>query len=176
MQTFKLIPYPSGQIPNIDIIGEIERIENQLSIHYAVQGDIRNILLPSKATSTRKDDLWKATCFEFFFAIPDLPEYWEANMSPLGAWNVYHMDAYRRIGFCEETKIQELPFDFRKADDKYLLDVSMHLSPVLQASQKIQVGITAIIQTTGGNETYWALTHLGAQADFHLRESFILPV
>ena len=175
MQTFKLIPYPLTQIPNISIAGELERIENQLSIHYTVQGDIENILLPeSSASAARQDDLWKATCFEFFFAIPNSPEYWEANISPSNAWNFYHMDAYRRIGFREETRTQQLPFEFQKTDGKYLLDVSMNLGPILYVEQKIQVGITAIIQTTDGNEAYWALAHPGSQADFHLRESFII--
>jgi hypothetical protein len=176
VQDFELIPYPADQIPNIRIAVDIERIENQLSILYAVKGDIDEILLPKPSASMRQDDLWKATCFEFFLAIPDQPEYWEFNMSPPSAWNIYHMDAYRRIGFHEEIKIQQLPFDFQKVDDEYLLNVSMGLSPVLQASQKIQVGITAIIQTMDGNETYWALAHPGPQADFHLRESFIISI
>ena len=176
MQTFKLIPYPSTQIPNISITGELERIENHLSIHYVVQGDIENILLPKSSLSSRQDDLWKATCFEFFFALPDSPEYWEVNMSPSSAWNVYRMDAYRRIGFREETAIEQLPFEFQKVDDKYLLSVSMDLTQILQEGQNIQVSITAIIQTQGGNETYWALVHPGAQADFHLRDSFIISL
>ena len=183
MQDFELNPYPADQIPNIRIGGHLERKENQLSICYMVGGDIDEILLPKPAASTRQDDLWKATCFEFFFALPNLPEYWEANMSPSGAWNVYHMAAYRRISFREETNIQQLPFDFQKLDAKgpiniylYLLEASMNLSPVLQASQKIQLGITAIIQTKDGTETYWALTHPGTQADFHLRASFMIEL
>lgn len=104
-------------------------------------------------------------------------------MSPSGAWNIYHMDAYRRIGFREEVAIQSLPFEFQLVDIKYpadfytyLLDVSLDLTPLLPAEQKIQVGITAIIQSKDGNETYWALAHPGPQADFHLRESFIISI
>ncbi len=174
MPGFELLPYPADHIPNIHVAVDIERNENQLSLLYGVKGAIDNILLPKPSVSTRQDDLWKATCFEFFFALPDAPDYWEANLSPSGAWNFYHMDAYRRIGFREETAIQSLPFEFRKADDKYLLNVSMNLMPILPAEQKILASITAIIQTKDGNETYWALAHPGPQADFHLRESFII--
>jgi hypothetical protein len=40
----------------------------------------------------------------------------------------------------------------------------------------LEIGITAIIQTTDSYETYWALTHPAPFADFHLRESFILAL
>ncbi len=79
MPGFKLIPYPADHIPNISIAVDIERSENQLSILYEVKGAIESILLPEPSTPTRQDDLWKATCFEFFFAIPDQPEYWECD-------------------------------------------------------------------------------------------------
>ncbi len=181
MPGFELIPYPADHIPNIRIAVDIERNENQLSLLYGVKGAIDNILLPEPSIPTRQDDLWQATCFEFFFALPDAPDYWEANLSPSGAWNLYHMDAYRRIGFRQETAIQQLPFEFRKLDARgpidiymYLLEASLNLSPMLPASQKLLVSITAIIQTLDGNETYWALAHPGPQADFHLRESFTI--
>jgi hypothetical protein len=177
MQVFKLTPFPSKTIPNIKISGEIIRAENNLFIHYEVNGDTDAILLSAKAsTPSRTDDLWKATCFEFFLAIPNQPAYWEFNMSPSGDWNVYRIDAYRRVGFREETAFNQLPFVLREMDSKLTLDISMDLSPILQPQQTVRVGITAIIQTVDGNETYWALAHPGTQADFHLRESFILEL
>ena len=177
MQTFKLIPYPADNPPKITITSELIRSDTNFFIHYEVDGEIERVLLPAKSSSpSRTDDLWKATCFEYFIAFPLQPKYWEFNMSPSGDWNIYKMDAYRRIGFREETAFTKLPFVFRKSDIKLSLDISMDLSPIIQAQQKIQVGITAIIQTTDGNETYWALVHPGEQADFHLRESFILSM
>ena len=97
-------------------------------------------------------------------------------MSPSGAWNVYHMDTYRRVGFREESAIRQLPFEFQKTNNEFLLDVSIDLTSLVQAKQKIQVSITAIIQAMDGNETYWALAHPSSQADFHLRESFIISI
>ena len=175
-KTFSLISYPAPNPPAIEITGIATRQEDHLSIHYDVRGDVEIIHFPAFATPARKDDLWKATCFEFFLTIPDLPEYWEFNMSPSSEWNVYRMDAYRRIGFREETAISQLPFDFRKDNNGYTFDVSVDMSPIIQSEQNIQIGITAIIQTKDGDETYWALVHPGKQADFHLRESFILEI
>jgi hypothetical protein len=176
MQPFKLIPYPSGPNPNIRIRGELERIENRLSIFYRIQGDVDNILLPKPSAATRQDDLWKATCFEFFLAIPSQPPYWEFNMSPSGDWNVYVMDAYRQVNMRAERAFTQLPFTFSKTRDTILLEVSIGLNLIVQPESRLQIGITTIIQTNGGNESYWALAHPGIQADFHLRDGFLLQV
>lgn len=177
MRTFKLIPYPADNLPKISITGELIRSDNNFFIRYEVDGEIDRVLLPAKSSSpSRIDDLWKATCFEFFIAIPNQPEYREFNMSPSGDWNVYKMDGYRRVGFREETAFKQLPFVLRETGSQLSLDISVDLSPILNPQQKVQVGITAIIQTVDGREFYWALAHPGSQADFHLRDGFTLFV
>ena len=173
-KTFKLIPYSAPNIPAIEIKGTVARTDNHIALHYVVRGDhVENILFPPPSpVPTRKDDLWRATCFEFFIAIQDQPQYWEFNMSPSGNWNVYAMDAYRQVNMRAELAFTQLPFEFRKTNDEVLLDISVDLNPILQSEQSLQIGVTTIIQTNDSNETYWALAHLDAQADFHLRESF----
>ena len=180
MQRFALIPFPADHLPQIRIRGEIERIKNRLSIHYSVTDEIDSILLPELSEfPSRKHDLWKATCFEFFVAFKDQPRYWEFNLSPSTDWNVYAMDAYRQVNMREETGFPQLPFEFVGTDGKLSLDVSVDLSPILQRDSILQFGIAAIIQNQDRNETYWALSHPGApttQADFHLRESFVIEL
>jgi len=174
-QSFSLIPFPAPNLPDIAITGNVSRRNNLLALHYSLAGDIDGILLPSTSEHpSRKDDLWKATCFEFFLALRDQPEYWEFNMSPCGDWNVYHMDAYRRVGFREETSIQRLQFEVKREAGRFTLNAAVDLHPLVQQTQSLEIGITTIIQTKDGNETYWALAHPAPQADFHLRESFIL--
>ena len=169
MTSFRLIPFGEDNIANIEITGEINRRDNHLSIRYKINGYIEQILFPTPSRSpSRKGDLWKATCFEFSITIPDQPQYWEFNMSPSGDWNVYVMDQYRRVGFREEKAVTELPFQFTFPN----LEATINLTPLFQTIQHLQVSVTAIIQTKDGNETYWALTHPGPQADFHLREGF----
>jgi hypothetical protein len=176
-QSFALIPFPASNLPALAITGRISHQNHVLSLHYSLDGNTGAILLPSASLNpSRKDELWKATCFEFFLGIKDQPGYWEFNMSPSGDWNVYRMDAYRRIGFREETGIPHLPFEFKTDSEKYILNVSVDLRPIIQHGQELQMGITAIIQTKDGAESYWALVHPAAEADFHLRESFILPL
>jgi hypothetical protein len=173
-KSFALIPYPAENIPSIKITGTVARQGNILSVHYFIHGGIENILLPKLSTSSRQDDLWKATCFEFFIAIKDQPQYWEFNMSPSSKWNVYAMDAYRQINMREEVAFSQLPFEFKKNDNEITLDISVDLNPIIQPETILHMGVTTIIQTNDHNETYWALAHPGPHADFHLRDSFVL--
>ncbi len=172
---FSLVPFPDVHIPEIAISGKIARQKNTLSVYFSITGKTEQILFPEPtAHAARKDDLWKATCFEFFIAIPHKPFYWEFNMSPSGDWNIYHMDAYRRVGFREETRIQRLPFSVRKKPGYISLESSVELSSIISTEHPIEVGITSVIHGNDGQETYWALAHPNPRPDFHLRESFIL--
>ncbi len=177
MQPFILIPFPSNDLPDINITGEIERTEDQLSVRCHVKGDIISITIPELAkVPMRKDDLWKRTCFEVFIAPEGQTQYWEFNMSPSGNWNVYHMDAYRQVNMREEVLFTTLPFTFHKTDDELNLNISINLSYILPLDQKLNIGVTAIIQTFDGSESYWALTHPGTQADFHIRDGFTIQL
>lgn len=173
-RTFSLIPFPAPDIPEITITGTIARRENVLTVHYSLTGKIETILFPDRsALPARKDELWTATCFEFFLAIKDQPQYWEFNMSPSGDWNIYHMDAYRRVGFREETSIERFQFEVRKEPGSFSIDAVADLSPLIGNTTPLEAGITSVIQTRDGAETYWALAHPMPEADFHLRESFL---
>jgi len=173
-QSFSLIPFPTLKIPTIAITGKVSRQEDRIALHYALAGNIEDIFVPPASPSfSRKHELWKTTCFEFFLAIKNQPQYWEFNFSPSGDWNVYHMDAYRRVGFREETSIQRMEFEMQPKANIIFVNTAVDLSPIINESQLLEIGITAIIQTKEDHETYWALLHPGPQADFHLRESFV---
>jgi len=177
LKTFALVPYKAQQLPALEFTGTVTRLVNHLSIHYVVSGDIINILLPTPTDSpVRKHDLWRTTCFEFFIAIQDQPCYWEFNMSPSGNWNVYAMDAYRQVNMREEVAFTQLPFEFRKTNDEVTLDITVDLNPIIQSETILEIGVTSIIQTNDGNESFWGLAHPGLQADFHLRNSLILEM
>jgi len=173
VQSFTLVPFPAKDLPNLGIACKVERIDNQLSLRYEIKGDIEEVILPEPSNPpARKDDLWRATCFEIFLALQDKPHYWEFNMSPSGDWNAYRMDAYRRVGFQEERLIRKAEVKIRKQSGKFVLNTNIDLMLLFQKEQVLEAGITAVIQTTQGTESYWALVHTGQQADFHLRESF----
>lgn len=175
--TFSLIPFPALNIPAVSLTGAVLLQDNILTVHYSLNGNLEEILVPPASSQpSRKDELWTATCFEFFLAVKDQPGYWEFNMSPSGNWNVYRMDAYRRIGFRTEKEFPQLPFETKRELNEFSLDISVDLRHIFQPGEEGKMGITAILQTKYRQETYWALSHPGPQADFHVRESFILPL
>ena len=174
---FTLSPFPAPNLPAILLTGTVLLQQTHLALHYSLTGDTEEIMMPPASLHpSRKDELWKATCFEFFLAVKDQPGYWEFNMSPSGDWNVYRMDAYRKIGFRPETGFLQLPFEMKQGVNGYLLEVAADLTAILPPGEKLEMGITAILQTKDGHESYWALSHPGPQADFHVRESFILSL
>jgi hypothetical protein len=175
MAAFDLIPYPAENLPQIKITGDIERTGTQISALYTLRGEINSILLPTPSIPpTRKHDLWKATCFEFFIAPAGQPQYWEFNLAPSGNWNVYHMDDYRQVNMREEEKATSLPFTFQKTNTQINLEISVNTASFLPSTQKLEVGIAAIIQSYDEVETYWALAHPNPQADFHHRNGFTI--
>jgi len=174
---FSLIPFPDTPVPDITINGKILRQNNLLTVQYTLTGSLEDIFLPSPSVDpTRKLELWKATCLEFFLAVKDSPDYWEFNLAPSGDWNVYHMDAYRRIGFREETSIQQLQIETDKAPNAFRLNAAVDMNPLIRVGQILEVGIAAVIQNRVESETYWALMHPAPEADFHLRGGFILAL
>jgi hypothetical protein len=175
--SFELVPLPDSKIPEIKITGSVAREGNELTVKYSLSGKIDDILFPAlNLRPGRKRALWLATCFEFFLAFPGQPQYWEFNLSPSGDWNAFRMDSYRQVGFREEELIQSPRLDIRNGTNCFQLQAVTDLTPILGQEELIQVGITSVIKGCDGHETYWALTHLASQADFHLRESFSLQL
>ena len=174
---FSLIPFSAQKAPHISISGMVRRKKNIFSVHYSITGNLGEIVFPLPIeNATRKDDLWRTTCFEFFLAIKGLPKYWEFNLSPSGDWNVYAMDAYRQVNMREETRIQRLQFKLLKDVERFALETELDLSPILQEDVCIEAGITCVIKTKDGKESYWALIHAHPEADFHVRSSFVLEI
>ncbi|WP_414517828.1 DOMON-like domain-containing protein [Nostoc sp. PCC 9305] len=176
-QTFSLQPFPCYEsFPNLKITGNISRNANQLTICYNLGSDLKEIaIVPPSNAPSRKYELWEDTCFEFFLGIKDSVRYWEFNLSPAGHWNVYRFEGYRQ-GMQEETAFEKLPFNVHNQADALVLALDVDLNKIVSANQGIEIGITTVIKNIDGNVSYWALTHKGEEADFHLRDSFIVEL
>lgn len=175
-QTFSLQPFPSAEIlPDVKITGDISRQDNLLVINYQLVGDLKQIIIPQLSnTPVRKHELWQDTCFEFFLGIQNSQRYWEFNLSPAGHWNVYRFDGYRQ-GMQEETAFTSLPFNIEQKTDTLTLILHLDLQQIITiVEQTLEIAVTTVIKNRDGEVSYWALTHGGAEADFHLRESFII--
>jgi hypothetical protein len=172
-QNFSLEPFPiDGPLPSCQITGSVTRRGDTVSIHYNLRGDLAELVIPAPADlPARRHGLWEGTCVEFFFGVKGQPRYWEFNLSPAGHWNVYGFAGYRQ-GMAEETAITSLPVGVQRRPDSLLVAVELAVDWIVTADQALAVGIAAVIQLAGGGLTYWALTHLGPQPDFHRRDSF----
>lgn len=123
----------------------------------------------------RKDDLWKQTCFEVFWNYQD-SKYLELNVTPEGQWNLYHFENYRN-GMKVFENIQMLQMKSKRIGTNYDLEVSMNIPDMMfvDSGLKSQISATAVLLTDLGTE-YWAIHHAGPRPDFHLQESFVIPL
>lgn len=176
-QTFTLQPFLTAEtLPDIKIAGNISRNANQFAINYQLTGDLEKIIIPTFLdTPQRKHELWQYTCFEFFIGIKNSQRYWEFNLSPMGHWNIYRFDSYRQ-GIQEETAFTALPFHVQHQSDSLVLSLNFALDKIISNEQLIDVAITTVIKQQNHHVSYWALTHQGVEADFHLRDSFMIEL
>lgn len=176
MSNFSLIPFASDALPKIEIVGNIDRVDNILSIEYQLLGDLDSVAIASPAVApSRKFELWEATCFEFFIGVLGDRNYWEFNLSPSGDWNVFHLDNYRQ-GLRDETVFTTLPFDIDRSANSLTLKLGFDLSQILSIDRQLEVSVTTVIRSTQDELSYWALKHCGEEADFHLRDSFVIKL
>jgi hypothetical protein len=175
MSNFTLHPFPTDRLlPQIEILGRIDRHDRILSIEYQLLGDLDAVAIPAPAVApSRKFHLWEATCFEFFIGVPGDRNYWEFNLSPSGDWNVFHLDDYRQ-GLRDETAFSSLPLTIERQPNSVVLRLEFDLSKIISAKQNIEIAVTTVVKSTQNELSYWALTHHGEEADFHRRDGFTI--
>jgi hypothetical protein len=174
---FVLRPFPTeSSLPQIEISGRVNRKDNILSIEYQLFGDLSAISIsPPASLPSRQFHLWEATCFEFFIGIPGDRNYWEFNLSPSGDWNVFALDDYRQ-GLRNETAFTSLPFKVDRYPNYITLNLDVDLSEIILLEQDLEMSVTTVIKSSQNRLSYWAITHSGKEADFHLRDSFIIKI
>jgi hypothetical protein len=174
-QFFTLVPFDPCPL-GLALNGTVDYTARQLSITYHLQGDLTTLTLPSPHHDPQRcDRLWESTCFEAFFGRPQNDDYWELNLSPSGAWNLYHLTNYR-AGMSPETRIALPVSQSDRQDQSFLLTVTLDLAHLLPAGQPLNLGITTVLQTQSGTCSYWALKHPAPIADFHNRQGFAIAL
>ena len=118
---------------------------------------------------SRKDELWKSTCFELFLKQVDSPLYWELNVSPKGDWNAYLFQRSRYPSPPQPDPRWTLVFFHCEPGH---LRVQFHFQDELP--KNFQVGITSVLALENQTTEYWALDHCSSRPDFHNEKSFIL--
>ena len=175
-RSFQLQPFSPTQAPkNLELSTRVQQTGQQLEITYQLQGDLDLLLLPSpQAQPQRKNDLWQTTCFEFFLAVFNAPEYWEFNLAPTGDWNAYSFYHYRR-NMSEASNFSNLPLQVLSHDQSsYELQTQINLQSIVSGNIALEISVTTVLADKKHNLSYWAINHPGSKADFHCRDGFIL--
>lgn len=172
---FVLEPYPGLPFPaGVRVSGKARREGAILFLDWRLEGPAGSLALPLPADRPeRRRDLWEATCFEFFLASPERPGYWEFNLSPAGHWNVFHFDAYR-AGMTDEAAFTTLPFSVSNRPGLCEVSACIDTTGLGLAAAPWQLAVSTVVAEPRGRVTYWAVSHPGAQPDFHHPDAFVI--
>ncbi len=175
--TFQLRPCTPGELTEtLAVSGYLARKADTLMVKYRVHGTLKNIKHPAALPfSPRLHELWRHTCFELFIGSKGESGYLEVNVSPSGAWNVYHFSDYRK-GMREDRSVGQPLFRVATGDDFLSLSCSISLNTVIDDAATIEVGVSSVIETVDGALSYWAVVHPGSEPDFHDRRTFLITL
>lgn len=145
-----------------------------LEVEFRLEGETARIVPACvPGPGSRRDGLWRDTCFEVFVAVAGEARYLEANLAPTQDWNVYLFDGYR-LGPRPDPASSDLPRTAEQGDGILTLSCSLPLASLAPGERVLEVGLAAVIRLDGGRAGHWALAHPGDRPDFHLREGFLL--
>lgn len=143
-----------------------------LVLCFRLTGNPKELIIPPPSPPTAIDGLWQHTCCEAFIASDS--EYREFNFSPSGQWAAYRFTAYRHRDTLFQPPLAPRS-DFRLLPDGFQLNATIART-LLPTAALLHVGLSAVIESDGGNRSYWALAHRAPAPDFHLRSSFMLQL
>ena len=175
----ELVAHPStpcDPIRRIEAGLETAKVPGELEIRFRLDGDFSRIRLPAAELARHRDGLWQHTCFEVFLRPDGSDSYHEFNFAPSGDWAAYRFAGRRR-----DQTATELPaprIECRRLPDGCTLNAQIAIAalPELAQATSLDAGLTAVIETTDGTHSYWALAHCGDKPDFHVPATFTLRV
>ncbi len=136
-----------------------------LSIAFEIHDPLNEIIWPVPKTFEQRDYLWESTCFEAFISIPNQNAYFELNLSPSRAWNLYQFSDYRTPNTMPPPRVQEQALVTFEIVNK-TIHAEIDLKLLHLTGRTLLIGLTAVIQTLNTFE-YLSLTHPLDHADFH---------
>ena len=140
--------------------------EELVGLSYLVIGDIAAIVIPAITDMARVDELWKHTCFEAFVQKAGASAYMELNFAPSTQWASYRFDAYR--AGMRNAEIAPDHMSIAPGAEIFGLEALC----ARDAFAGARLGLSAVIEETDGNKSYWALKHPPGKPDFHNADSF----
>ncbi len=173
MTTFRLHPFPGQDSGGVNIQGTIARTDQAMALSFLLQGNLDDLVLPAATEWTRCDNLWQSTCLELFWAEEGEKNYWELNLAPTGAWNIYAFTDYR-TGMRQEDRIAAPFVTINRTADSFSLTTELEIGKLHADNAPLRVGVSAVLQHRDTRLSYWALAHPEERPDFHAPQTFLL--
>jgi hypothetical protein len=174
-----LVPHPDFPCEALTGI-EVEMMRAApaaLTLRYFMRGDIERVRLPPLANSERTDGLWQHTCFEAFLRSGTSAAYREFNYAPSTQWAAYRFTGYRE-GMSQVIELAAPAISLRHTDGLLEMEVALNLEALTDVARAAswRMGLSAVIEETGGRKSYWALAHPPGKPDFHHADCFALEL
>jgi len=147
-------------------------LDDSVLVRFELSGDLDALALPESAAPSRRDELWRHTCFELFLRAEGAPGYLEFNLAPSGDWAAYAFDGYRSRTI--DPPLDQILIDANRADDRLIVTTLFTPSPALPADQPWRASLTAVVETRDGGVSYWAVAHPEGRPDFHHADGFFV--
>ncbi len=168
LQPFPGLPAPDG----VRGRGVAELVGSILHLDWRLEAPAGTVAIPPlDAHPQRRRELWEETCFECFLGPVGQAGYREFNLSPAGHWNVFRFDAYRS-GMADETLFSDLPFTRSDRDGICEVSARLDVTDLGLAVAPWRLAVATVVAWPGGQTSFWALSHPGAQPDFHHLDAF----
>ncbi len=181
VQPLELVCHPSSPCAAVrGIEVRVRRKPGALSLGFRLHGDLTQVRIPAPRAPRLATQLWVHTCFEAFVAIAGTDAYHEFNFAPSGEWAAYAFRSYRNGALVgDEAFASEAPgpaIAARHTDAHLEVDATVPLAPLSSrhARAVLRLGLSAVVESTGGSLSYWALRHPAGKPDFHQRDAWVL--
>jgi hypothetical protein len=146
----------------------IVRSGETIEVIFNWQDDDGKIVFSNEPRDGRFSGLWQQTCFEMFIQPEGGKSYYEINLTPQRAWNVFSFEDYR---------LPQPPAEFSGAELKSFSYEPGKLRALftLKGAQleKVKASYCAVIVLKDTGVSYWSVKHADSKPNFHHFESFI---
>ena len=171
----RLLPHGSSPAPDMTLAATAEREGTELLLRFELSGSVSELVLPQpSAEPTRRDELWRETCFEAFVRPSGSEAYHEINIAPSGDWALYHFTDRRSGVTSPDVPAPAVEID--ASGDGLVLRAAVELAGLLSPAVPWRLNLTAVLRIGDAN-SYWALAHPPeGPPDFHHPACFVLEL
>jgi hypothetical protein len=169
----------AGPVRSLSVSGTLHRSGN-LTLEFQLAAELRAVrLVPSVCQPRRRDELWRHTCFELFARQDNQAGYCEFNFAPSGDWAAYKFDSYRGTPRAAaqrpvEVTVQTTGLAQIRLRARVDLRSAFASEPAAPDAAGWRLNCAAVIESTDGSFSYWALQHPRPQPDFHDAAGFCI--